>query len=365
MPYNSMPSATINLSNVLPNVSMRDLTVQDSAAPIRERADLRAREDANKQQKRHDEAVEAMIKDPGNAQYYSKAYGVEITPELGGLLREPEKAQKLLKAAQLAQSLGIQSYEAKRTFTQKYMETGNLAEAGAAIQGMDTRQPLTQYQEAMIGMNNRKTDAYIDKLNRTAAKEPKLRAVPLGFGKDAADKFDLMRGVKWNNPKNHAEGLQKGSAAPLDDASMQQLIGEAAAEYQRTGNPYEALQSAYEKIGGEGGLSEGADTGYENDGSQPWYKPDDNYKYRTLKSVTPQAPVITLPDGSRVQPPVPDPNGPALPGGPPKPPAPPPEMPTSLRLPNNPTKVEYNGKVLFIDGSDLQEALSSGAKRID
>jgi len=129
---------------------------------------------------------------------------------------------------------------------------------------------MTPYQEQMI-------DVY---RNRDANKKEKLRTVPTNFPDIAGSQLDLLRGVQWADPKKPGKGLISGSAGPLDPQTKAALVAKASAYYQESGNAIDAVQRAFQDIGGESGLSDGAETPWENDASG--YIFDDNFKYKTL-----------------------------------------------------------------------------------
>lgn len=109
----------------------------------------------------------------------------------------------------------------------------------------------------------------------TAPPKSKDHNIPQGYGGDVRGFVDSTRGVVRDKDGNFT-----GGAAPLSPDVENAIASRAAQIFQKTGNPEEAQQMAYQEIVGSKNLVEsGEDTGIENDGSSPWYKPDKNYKY--------------------------------------------------------------------------------------
>lgn len=186
---------------------------------------------------RQDKAMEQILRDPKNADYYSKQYGIPMTPELQALLAEPEKAQMLADAYKMANDTGIKNPEAKKIFVQKYIETnGNMVEAANAVGGMDTREPMSVYQEKSLDLQRQR-------LNKTGAGKKPPR-VPLTFGKQMQPLMEQMMGVEYTNPKKPEEGTAEGSTMPLQGPDMQKVLARAAEIYQQTGDPYQAAEQA-------------------------------------------------------------------------------------------------------------------------
>lgn len=108
-----------------------------------------------------------------------------------------------------------------------------------------------------------------------APPKQKEHNVPSGYGGDVRGFIDSTRGVVRDK-----EGNFTGGAAPLSPDVENSIARRASEIYQETGNPEEAQQRAYQEIVGNKRLVEtDQDTGIENDGSSPWYKPDRNYRY--------------------------------------------------------------------------------------
>lgn len=236
-----------------------------------------ARADMVQDRSRQDAALEKMLRDPKNAEYYSQTFNIPITPELQGLLQEPEKAQQLADAYKMANDTGIKNYEAKKLFVQKYMETGgNMVEATAAIGKLDPREDMTRYQEESLDVQRLRAARVGSGSGR--ARQP--IAVPLGFDKVARQMIDESRGVDWNDPKHPDQGVTDDSSAPMDDASMQKVLARAAQYYQTTRDPHQAVMLALQEMGGEQGLEDTDEVAVDNWDMLPfgWGSPDVHYK---------------------------------------------------------------------------------------
>lgn len=299
MPYNSLRMPSVNLEATIPDVA--NVTIKDPSAESRDR--FYKRMDQDRRQK--DQAIESMIKDPKNAEYYSRAYGVQITPEIGALLREPLKAQKLLEAAKVADSMGIANYQAKKAFTQKYLETGDMMQAAAAIEGMDVRKQLDPYQEQMLDLRRQSNETAA---SRTAS-------------------INAARAAKAGG----APAAPGGAPTSLDNVTPPMLTLPGGAQVQAPIPPSPPPPPS---------MPAGLDAATPPQVDGPQFGPPIPMK---------QAPADPLSQsrlGIMAEPRmVPD-----LPAPPPK----------ERRF-----KVEYQGKPLVVNESDLQEALSAGAKRID
>lgn len=216
----------------------------------------RARQEARgvREQSRQDRAVEQMLKNPANAEAIAKAYGVPITQELGALLQQPALAQRVLEASKLAQGMGIENPEARKIFAQKYVETGDLMQAGDAIQGLELGKPLTEYQRQ-----------YLDVARTRAARTggggggARLKSIPANFIRAVESNLDARRGVRWQDPRMK-NGLLEGSAAPLSPETVAMIANRAAGITQQTGNAQAAIDQAFAELGGEQGLADGAES---------------------------------------------------------------------------------------------------------
>lgn len=216
----------------------------------------RARQEARgvREQSRQDRAVEQMLKNPANAEAIAKAYGVPITQELGALLQQPALAQKVLEASKLAQGMGIENPEARKIFAQKYVETGDLMQAGDAIDGLELGKPLTEYQRQYL-------DVARTRASRTGGGSGtgRLKSIPANFIRAVESNLDARRGVRWQDPRMK-NGLLEGSAAPLSPETVAMIANRAAGITQQTGNAQAAIDQAFAELGGEQGLADGAES---------------------------------------------------------------------------------------------------------
>lgn len=243
-----------NVSGVLSQMGQSN--VVDGAREERTRQDARQESRVVRDQARNDRAVEQMLRNPANAEAISKAYGVPITPELGALLQQPALAQKVLEASKLAQGMGIENPEARKIFAQKYVETGDLMQAGDAIQGIELGKPLTEYQRQSLDVaRSRAARGVGGGTQRTAA-------IPANFIGSVENSLDRIRGVRWVDPQKK-NALLPGSASPLAPETVMEIANRAAALTQQTRNPVAALSQAYGEIGGEQGLVDAEDSPFQ------------------------------------------------------------------------------------------------------
>ena len=266
----SMRLPTMNLAASLPQVNSSFLDVKDGTRQIRQDIDKRD----EREKKRRDDVLTMILKDPKNAQAYSQAYGVPITPELNAILQQPAVAQRMAEAYDAAKSLGIEDPTARNAFTKKYLETGgNLAEAASSIDGMDPRRPLSRYEEGRLNNMGH------------GGGNSKPRNIPVGFAKSISEYLDQMRGVRYADKERTM--LLPGSPAPLDPMTASQIAEQVAVETQRSGNPASAIQKVWNDIGGEAGLQDGQDSPYgygQNIGGYMSRQPG-AVKYKTVKNM--------------------------------------------------------------------------------
>lgn len=301
MPINQLNTSAPNFSNtgrIAPSASdgaAATNMMNVSAAPIlaagrgavdavQQHEEVRKRDAATAKAQR-DAVLEKMLRDPKNAEYYSKQYGIPLTPELQGLLAEPKKAALLADAYKMANESGIKNYEAKRAFAQKYIETGgNMVEATAAIQGMDTREQMTPYQERTLEVKEHGIDARRGGGGHgTGGAGARPRNVPLNFNKVAGSLLNDMRGVEFTDPKHPENGITDTSAAPMDNQTMQMVLAKASQYYQESGDPNDAVMRALQDIGGEEALEDSDKVAQDNWDSLPFGLGSPDVHYKRLK----------------------------------------------------------------------------------
>lgn len=250
---------------------------------------------------RNDQIIERMLRDPANAKAVSQAYGVPITPELDAVLQQPATAQKILEANKISQSLGIDNPDARRKFAETYLQTGDIMQAGQAIEGIDTRKPLSQYEQARLG-----TMENIARIRGSAGAGGggnRQRAIPPTFIKSVESMINTMRGVKYAD-NNHTY-LLEGSPAPLSPEAIGLLSTRAAEITQATGDPLNATSQAFKELGGEAGLVDDAESPFAYGDATQGVRPDlGKAKYRRFKPQGQQQ--GSVPQDAFTVPPAPD-----------------------------------------------------------
>lgn len=90
--------------------------------------DRQDRQQQFEQDKYHSErevkAMDAMLKDPKNAQAIARAYGVQLTPEIQDMLANPQMAQQMTDALKMAKDSGLDRPESIQEFVTGYITSG-------------------------------------------------------------------------------------------------------------------------------------------------------------------------------------------------------------------------------------------------
>lgn len=82
------------------------------------------------------DALYKMLDNPHAAQMIAKQAGINYTPELNELVKQPKLLKLTADGASLAKEMGVKDYEAARQFTQAYVQSnGNAMAAMSAIEG--------------------------------------------------------------------------------------------------------------------------------------------------------------------------------------------------------------------------------------
>lgn len=116
----------------------------------------------DKKQKNNTEAYKAMLADPQNAGMIAKGYGIDMTPELQGMLQQPQLMKNVIDATEFSEKMGIKNPEAAKKIM---MEAAKQAQAGKAFNpvevlgaadGMDLGEPMTEYQAQDIAIKRQR-----------------------------------------------------------------------------------------------------------------------------------------------------------------------------------------------------------------
>lgn len=92
------------------------------------------KQDGRHDQNRRDKVYEIMLENPDKASTIAQSYGVEFSPEMQELFKDPALAKLTLDGAKLAKNIGVSNPEAAKIFTQTYVTSnGNAAQAMDAI----------------------------------------------------------------------------------------------------------------------------------------------------------------------------------------------------------------------------------------
>jgi hypothetical protein len=122
-----MKIATVNpqfLANT-PNPGFADNNI--AANSMYDRSDKDRQFGAQQDQRESEKeikAMEAMLKNPQQAQAIAQSYGVQITPEIEDMLTQPQVAQQMSEALKLAKDAGLDRYQSIQEFVTGYMQSG-------------------------------------------------------------------------------------------------------------------------------------------------------------------------------------------------------------------------------------------------
>lgn len=103
------------------------------------------------QEEREIKAMDAMLKDPRNAEMIARSYGVQMTPQIHEMLQNPKVAQQMTDALKLAKDSGLDRYESIQEFVTGYMQSGG--DAIKAMESVTDKQSLKElyYNQRLTG----------------------------------------------------------------------------------------------------------------------------------------------------------------------------------------------------------------------
>lgn len=115
-----------------------------------------------KQRNLNTAAYKEMLANPQNAGMIAKGYGIAMTPELQGMLQQPQIMKNVIDATEFAEKMGIKNPEATKKIM---MEAAKQAQAGKAFNpvevlgaadGMPLDAQMTEYQQADIDVKRQR-----------------------------------------------------------------------------------------------------------------------------------------------------------------------------------------------------------------
>lgn len=128
--------ATVNPDFIAqtPNPGFVDKNIAANSYYERQDKDRQFQEQHDQRQsEREIKAMEAMLKNPQQAQAIAQSYGVQITPQIEEMLQHPKEAQQLNEAIKLAKDSGLDRYQSIQEFVTGYMQSG-----GDPMQAMES-----------------------------------------------------------------------------------------------------------------------------------------------------------------------------------------------------------------------------------
>jgi hypothetical protein len=131
--------STANIMRNAQNVGDFNPGMDGYEAGIKEQQSMIDREQAQ-QKLSHDNEIKAfdeMLRNPQQAPTIAKQYGVDYTPELESVFKNPAVAAKMIDGAKIASSIGIDNVDTANVFVKRYVESGGDANAAQeSIKGM-------------------------------------------------------------------------------------------------------------------------------------------------------------------------------------------------------------------------------------
>ena len=152
---------------------------QEAQGRIMERDNMAAQQQ-EKAQSRTLEGYKAMLKDPTNAQMTAQMYGIEMTPTLNEMLKQPQLLSNIVQAQEFATNMGIKNPKAMQKMM---MAAAEQATKGApfnpitlmqSIEGEDINAPMSEYQRRSLDLQEQRLNKPPSAKDTPLWKDPRL-----------------------------------------------------------------------------------------------------------------------------------------------------------------------------------------------
>ena len=162
------------------------------------------------QAEREVKAMDAMLKDPRNAEGIAQAYGVQMTPQIQEMLQNPKIAQQMNEAIKMAKDSGLDRPQSIQEFVTGYLQSGG--------------DPL----KAMDAVTDKQSIKEIYYNNQMQAKTGSAVKPVTGYRYNPnTEMYEKIPGL---DPSHYKRGNPKGTGNPLLDNPGEGDVPPAAAQ---------------------------------------------------------------------------------------------------------------------------------------